>query len=249
MGVDWYRMRPRCDGDTFKAAVRAQRAAFVASRCWFPDEFGHLDAPESADGPDITALVDVDTGPGNAHRVNALVLTPLLPAEWRFTMYRSFHPDELAPHVRQWRAHINEVRNGGHRPYLRAWHTYSTGRRLADEWSSLRQRASDAVARTNAWAVRPELVDVREHILSLPHPTASPAPRWADECQPTATAIDAAPYVRLARDWNRRVPANQKVHVTQPPSFSDFLNDASPDETFNWMEEAAEEGHGLLLNW
>ncbi|QKW37627.1 hypothetical protein HUT06_29445 [Actinomadura sp. NAK00032] len=247
MGVDWYRMRPRRDADAFGAAVRAQRAAFAASGSWFPDEFGHLDMPEPADGPDITGLVDVDTGAGNSHRVNALVLTPLLPAEWRFAMYRSFPPDELASHLRRWRTHVEEVRDGGHRPYLRAWHAYSTGRRLTDEWASLRQRALNAVSRTNAWAVRPELVDVRERILSRPVPTVSPAPRWGAAC--AARHIDAAPYAGLAREWNRRVPANQKVHVTQPPSFSEFLDDDSPDETLRWMEEAAEEGYGLLLDW
>ncbi|MFG1858235.1 hypothetical protein ACGFJT_40810 [Actinomadura geliboluensis] len=249
MGVDWYRMRLRPDAGAaaLGAAVRAQRAAFAASGGWFPDEFGHLDPPAPANGPDITDMVDVDTGAGNSHRVIALVLTPLLPAEWRFAMYRSFPPDELAAHLRRWRTHIEEVRDGGHRPYLRAWHAYTTSRRLADEWSALRQQALNAVPRTNAWAVRPELVDVREHILALPPPAAGPAPRWGGKVQ--AAAIDAAPYVRLAREWNRRVPANQKVHVAQPPSFSEFLDDDSPDETLHWMEEAAEEGYGLLLDW
>ncbi|MEU8340674.1 hypothetical protein [Actinomadura meyerae] len=43
--------------------------------------------------------------------------------------------------------------------------------------------------------------------------------------------------------------ANQKVHVAQPSSFSEFLDDDSPDETLHWMEEAAAEGYGLLLDW
>lgn len=102
------------------------------------------------------------------------------------------------------------------------------------------------MSRTNAWAVRPDLVDVRDRILSRPAPTPSPAPRWGAPC--STHHIDATPYVSLAREWNRRVPANQKVHVTQPPSFREFLED-SPDETLRWMDEAAEAGYGLLLDW
>ncbi|SNS67792.1 hypothetical protein SAMN05443665_1007171 [Actinomadura meyerae] len=78
-------------------------------------------------------------------------------------------------------------------------------------------------------------------------PAVGPAPRSGGENQ--AAATNAVPYVRLAREWNRRVAANQKVHVAQPSSFSEFLDDDSPDETLHWMEEAAAEGYGLLLDW
>lgn len=33
---------------------------------------------------------------------------------------------------------------------------------------------------------------------------------------------NAAPDVGPTQKRNRRVPANQKVHVTQPPSYNDF---------------------------
>ncbi|TDB86063.1 hypothetical protein E1264_19045, partial [Actinomadura sp. KC216] len=172
MGVDWYRMRPRCDAATFAAAARAQAADFAASGHWFTDEFGHLDPPARAPGPDITALVDVE--PGTSHRVIGLVLTPLLPAEWRFAMYRSFLPDELGRQVRLWRTHIAEARAGEHEPYLRAWYTYATTRQLTDRWTGLRHLAMDAAGRTNAWATRPALVHVRTRILTCPPPEPSP---------------------------------------------------------------------------
>lgn len=162
-------------------------------------------------------------------------------------MYRNFLPDELGRHVRRWRTHIAEARGGAHAPYLRAWYAYATSRRLAAEWSTLRRLAMDAAGRTNAWATRPALIDVRDRILARPAPAASPAPTWGGTYD--THSVDAMPYVELAREWNRRVPANQKVYVPKPPPFEEFLNDPSPEETLHWMEASAEEGYGLLLDW
>ena len=249
MGVDWIRMRPHCSADAFAAAARAQRAAFVASGWWFPDEFGHLRLPPAVarDGTGLSGLVDVDTRPGRTHRVNAFVLSPLLPAEWRFAAYRSYLPDELGRCVRKWHAHVAEVRDGQHRDHLRAWHAYKVTRDLASEWATLRRVASDARGRTNAWAVRPGLTDVRDRILALPTPPVSPAPLWGGRCE--THEVDSAPYVELAREWNRRVPSNRKVSVPAPPSFEDFLDDPYLDDTLHWMKQTAEDGYGLLLDW
>ncbi|SPT63205.1 hypothetical protein [Actinomadura madurae] len=250
MGVDWVQMRPRpgISAASFDEAIRAQAAQFVASGCWFSDEFGHITRPAPATpGPRITEMVHVNDRPGNTHRVNALVLTPLLPAEWRFAMYRSFLPEDLARHISRWRAHIDEVRAGGHRAYLQAWYAYTISQRLAEEWTTLRQLATNARTRTNAWAVRPALVEVRERITVMAEPTVSPPPRWGRSHDPHP--IDATPFVELAREWNRRVPANQKVHVPKPPSYEEFLDDPSPDDTLVWLEASAEEGYGVLLDW
>lgn len=248
MGVDWIRMRPRAGGTVFAEAVRRQALAFAASGCWSSEEFGHLDMPEPVtDEPGMAALIDIDKRPGNTHRVNAFVYTPLLPAEWRFAAYSSFLPDELGRRVRQWRAHIAEVRAGGHRAYSRAWHAYSTSRRLAGQWAELRCLAAEAGRRTNAWAVRPELIDVRERILARTPPAVSPAPKWGRP--PEVRDVDGLPFVELAREWNRRVPGGQKVYVALPPSLEEFLDDPGPDDTLRWMDEAAEDGYGLVLDW
>ncbi|WP_141583764.1 hypothetical protein [Actinomadura sp. WMMA1423] len=256
MGVDWVRMRPRpgISATSLDAAIRAQAAAFLASGHWFADEFGHLPHPTAPEhGAQIIRMVEVAPPPGNSHRVNALVLTPLLPAEWRFAMYRSFHPGELGRHVRRWRTHIEEVRDGDHQAYLNAWYAYAVSQRIAEPWAVLRRRAADAGTRTNAWAVRPALVDVRERILALAEPAVRPPPRWSAPARasrpPAARPIDPSPFVELAREWNRRVPANQKVHVAQPLAFEAFLEETSPDETLQWLEEAAAQGYGLLLDW
>lgn len=211
MGVDWVQIRPRpgISAASFDEAIRVQAAQFVASGCWFSDEFGHIARPAPpTSGPRITEMVHVNDRPGNTHRVNALVLTPLLPAEWRFAMYRSFLPEDLARHISRWRAHMDEVRAGGHRGYLQAWYAYTMSQRIAEEWTTLRRLATTARTRTNAWAVRPALVEVRERITAMAEPTVSPPPRWGRSHDPYP--IDATPFVELAREWNRRVPPTRR---------------------------------------
>ncbi|WP_433462742.1 hypothetical protein [Spirillospora sp. CA-128828] len=67
--------------------------------------------------------------------------------------------------------------------------------------------------------------------------------------RPATGGVDAAPFIGLARKWNRRVPGNQKVFVAEPPPFEEFLGDPLPGEMLRWMEETAEAGYGLLLSW
>ncbi|MEW2359504.1 hypothetical protein [Spirillospora sp. NPDC029432] len=301
MGVDWVRMRPRPGTDPAELAhaVRAEAAEFAASGHWIAEEFDHLPAARHADPhageragerrPRVAALVDADTRPGAVHRIVSLALTPLLPAEWRFAAHRTHLPHELPARAAAWRAHIDQVRTGAHRPYLRAWHAYGTARRLADDWETLRALALAARERGNAWARRPELVDVRERILAHPVPPVPPQPAWNGPPEPGAGLPDrpAAPVpsqpgtdgppppdtglppdtdlspdgllaggaaaAGLAREWNRRVPAGQKVRVHAPRPFDVHLADALQDpglaDTLDWATRAADAGFGLLLDW
>ncbi|MFB4320554.1 hypothetical protein [Actinomadura sp. 21ATH] len=284
MGVDWVRMRPRpgTDPAELARAVRAEAAEFAASGHWFAEEFDHLPAArhpaslratwgtgEGEVPPRVSALVEADARPGATHRLISLALTPLLPAEWRFAAHRTHLPDDLPALAAAWRTHIDQVRAGAHRTHLRAWHAYSTARRLAAEWDALRALALAARERGNAWARRPELIDIRERILAHPVPPVPPAPTWnappgspapgpsgaipPGTDDPPIGTTEAAEAAGLAREWNRRVPAAQKVHVPAPRPFGAHLAAALQDpglaDTLDWVTRSADEGFGLLLDW
>ncbi|MFF5261869.1 hypothetical protein ACFY4C_23270 [Actinomadura viridis] len=260
MGVDWIRMRPRpgVSRARLAALADAQAAAFAASGHWYEGEFDHLLTEPGPGSTELTGQVEMDRGPGNVRRVMLVTLNPALPAEWRLAAYRSHLPDELPGLLDGWRSHLDRVRDGAHRPYLRAWYRYATSRRLAQEWSELRARALAARDRTNAWATRPELVEVRERILAVPVPVVSPVPHWgADPPSPPDPPAPDPPgrgaAVALARAWNHRVPRGQRVYVTRPPGFGAYLDEAlgSPDlaDVLDWMDRARVEGYGLFLDW
>jgi hypothetical protein len=260
LGTDWYRMRLRPGaGDVdLPVLIRQQAVAFRASGSLW-DDFGHLtgEAAErvaGAHGPPLSAYVQVDADAGNSRRVAGIVLNPIFPAEWRLAACRSFLPAELPSQLRQWETHVDEVRAGGHRDYLYAWYCYEVARQLAQQWQPLRELASAARDRRNSWAVRPELISVREEVLALPPPATPPAPAWGAA---VASVIppdeDGARRLALAREWNRRVPSGQKVLLSRIPDFGQYLANAldSPwhANCLTWIHRAAEQGYGLLLDW
>lgn len=216
MGVDWVRMSPspQVARGLLEEFIERQAAQFMAAISVYEDDFRHLGLQVSAVVPDSGSLarhVDVDKGPGSVRRVAFVTYCQVLPAEWRCAAYRSYLPGQLADTLRIWGSHLDRVRAGAHWDYYYAWYRYSTEYQLAAQWPVLRERALAARDRTNNWARRPALIDVRERILSAPGPLASPAPYWGQDC---AVPGDDGSYdatAALAREWNRLVPQNQRV--------------------------------------
>ncbi|XVQ10806.1 hypothetical protein ACQP1W_51340 [Spirillospora sp. CA-255316] len=255
MGVDWIRMRVRggVSRDELGRLVEAEAAAYAALGNWYDGEFDHLIGevgPGDADG--LREWVEVDEGADNYRRVRFFSLNPVFPAEWRLAAYRSYLPDELPGVLDAWTAHLERVRAGGHRDYLVAWYRYATSRELALEWAALRERALEARGRTNAWARKAAVAGVRERILGVPVPPVSPVPFWggAGEVFP---APEFAEAVALAREWNYRVPRNQRVYVREPKGFEEWLGDGLEDDRLadllGWVSRACDEGFGLVLDW
>jgi hypothetical protein len=123
------------------------------------------------------------------------------------------------------------------------------------EWLILRDHATAARRRTNVWAGRPLLVDLREQILATPLPTTSPAPYWGTELPgaPVSDSHLADRLTALARAWNSHVPKGQKVRMTRPPVFAEVIVSALGDpgllDCLGWMQQAGQEGYGLFLDW
>jgi hypothetical protein len=64
---------------------------------------------------------------------------------------------------------------------------------------------------------------------------------------------DGGRRLAMAREWNRRVPAGQKVRLSGIPEFGEYPANAlnSPWHTgcLTWIRRASEQGCGLLLDW
>ncbi|MEV5751560.1 hypothetical protein AB0L00_27375 [Actinoallomurus sp. NPDC052308] len=259
MGIDWMRMRPVSDlsPECWAALVEAQATAFRALGNRRAGEFDHLlgGPPPGSGSNRIARHVQVDSGPDCYRRVGSFVYSPVLPAEWRLAAFRSFLPGELADHLRRWRTHLDEVRGGAHRGYLRAWYHYDVTAQYAEAWSLLRERAEQARERTNRWALAPELQAVREEILAIPAPTVPSAPYWAAEHPPVPPDLgdDEPVPITLAKAWNYRVPRKHRVWLPGPWTFEKYVREAVEDpdlhDTLDWMSRAVDDGHGLLLDY
>lgn len=258
MGVDWVRMSPspQVARGLLEELIDRQAAEFMLATSVHEDDFRHLGLQVSAVVPDSGALaghVELDNGPGSVRRVNFVTRCQALPAEWRCAAYRSYLPGQLADTLRTWGSHLDQVKAGAHWDYYYAWYRYSTEHQLATQWLVLRERALASRDRTNSWARRPGLIDVRERILSAPSPSASPAPHWGRECAVSADDGSYDATVTLAREWNRRVPQNQKVSAWHRSDFPEFmasrLDDSWLREGLTWLRRTVDDGRGLLLDW
>ncbi|MBO0764720.1 MAG: hypothetical protein J2P50_09040 [Hyphomicrobiaceae bacterium] len=267
MGVDWVLMSPLpgVARSRLEEMIEQQAAAFRASGCGLYDEFRFLDraAAYNEEVVDPGPLADyveyateADGDPVLSWRVGAVVVNQVLPAEWRYAAQRSFLPDQILDAVAIWSTHLEEVRAGHHRAHLYAWYRYSTELEFAQVWwRDLRDRAMAARERHSRWAAQPDLVGVREQILGGPELPVSP-PRWSEECTVPEDdgTYDAA--FEMLREWNRRVPRKHRVghwrHGPRQP-FEAFVKAWGDNEwtweCLAWLQQAANEGRGVILDF
>jgi hypothetical protein len=286
MGQDWVRAHLRNDAPLEEVArlVREQaRASYDLRGYWeshydFRKEVPPLDDTDAHRrfGACFEALVryvrDEDRpagdGPAELRRTYQVTRNRVFPPEWRTQATRSFLPRELRAHVRAWRTYIEQLRQGQHRGYLRELFAHDLSLDVVSFWRQLRSRAERARERTNRWAQKPEVVDVRERILSTPEPPFHPAPVWAvwrdapDAFEPRTidtyhTLEKSGPYAQLLREWNRRVASNNRVSphfwnspVGQEPLEWQLRATTGPDmdDFFDWLEPAGADGM-LLYFW
>lgn len=206
--------------------------------------------------------VDWDEFPG-CWRFSALGLHPLLPPEWRADALRTWLPEELPGRRQRWSSHLETVRSGRHRPYLLARYLHDVSAQVRHGWEVLIKTAAATEERTNAWASRPALVELRTHLAALPAPVVQPAPRWSEwkhrhgEVDPDQVPAYAEVHraselrVRLTRALDAKLPANRKIRDYDPiPSFQEFIAEADDpwrSGLFQWIERCCEEGQGVFL--
>lgn len=201
-------------------------------------------------------------GPREVRRTYAVTRNRVFPPEWRTEAMRSFLPDDLRDHLKMWRAYVDEVRRGLHRGYLRELLIHEKSLHVVSYWRELQVLATRARDRTNHWARKPAVIDVRERILATPEPPIHPAPVWTvwrerpEAFGPGTIGVYAAleasgPFAALFREWNYAVASNNRrsPHIWRTPRDQDSLEwqiaeclDSSVDETFEWLEPACADG-------
>lgn len=201
----------------------------------------------------------------DCHRMSPIGRSEIYPPEWCIAAYRSFLSDEVPAQVKQWKGYIQEVEAGSHRGYLLELYLYYEGLKLLDFHKWLADESNASRAKTNAWAERLRLTGIHEEIdsLTIPENAIGAPPRWVDWEKSNDTDIDFTTkpgYIALRettdklqqvkRDYNRRVPSNQKLDY-YPETFDEFLSLRLDywllKSLFNWLEERIEAGEGLYL--
>jgi hypothetical protein len=202
--------------------------------------------------------IDWDEFPGS-WRFSALGRHPLLPPEWRADALRTWLPEELPERRRRWSRYLEAVRSGGHRPYLLARYLHDMSTRIRHGWEVLTTTAEATKERTNTWAAKPALVELRTHLAAMPAPAVHPDPRWNEwkhrhgEVDPAYDEIHRADElrVRLTRALDAKLPGNWKIRDYDPiPSFEEFLAEADDpwrSGLFEWIDRCCEEEQGVFL--
>lgn len=199
-----------------------------------------------------TYLPNQTTGKSKpAIRASTFTQNHVFPSEWREQARRTFLPDELPKYVEQWNNHLREIRQGYHIGYLLDWYLSEQSYLLLNIWMQLTRAASEAHERTNSWALHLKETDILERILDEKvKPDTFAQPQWKSaELHKTNVdygADDRYVYVQmktnelktLIREWNRRVPSNQKVQLHRY-DFEEFLSWAESgdlDELMDWLQ-------------
>ncbi|MFD0850878.1 hypothetical protein ACFQ07_01415 [Actinomadura adrarensis] len=207
---------------------------------------------DSADGSQLLSRIEVDQSDGCYIRIGQFSCIEVIPAEWRRAAYRSFLPDEVPVLLDRWTRHIEEVRRGGHRPYLAAWHAYLMSRALNSGWERIYGSALSVCEQTNAWMRKPGVGEASERVLALPVPEVSAPPRW-DEELPLIPFVDWAAYADAARVWDAAVRNRARGLGVPILTLDEFvaaqLEPEQLDYCFGWLGKAARGGYGLWLDY
>jgi hypothetical protein len=286
MGQDWVQAHLLPDASLAEVArlVHEQAKASFDLRGYWESHYDFKDEVPSLDDADahrrfgecFEALVRFvepndrpeGDGPREVRRTYPVTRNQVFPPEWRTEAMRSFLPDDLRDHLKMWRAYVDEVRRGLHRGYLRELLAHDLSLDVVSYWRGLQLGAARARERTNKWAQKPAVIDVRERILATPQPPLHPAPVWAvwrerpesfdARTIDTYAALETSgPFASMFREWNYAAASNNRLkpHIWQCPRGSDPLEwqiteYLSPwvDETFEWLEPACADGM-LLYFW
>lgn len=267
MGVDWQRVRIRPGVDQAELRGLVAEQAALAWQVLY-----HMEPPTRQGWWLVTDHVEPDQEVRQRYRRACEALTERFeladhdadfPPSWRFTALgshrpfppdwqaaalRTWLPDELPTQVDRWRGYLDEVRAGLRRAELLARYLRQMGSEVRESWLLLKERAEETTHRTNAWAAKPKLAAVREHLATLPVP-----PQWTgarpDDAYRDLHRLDEE-RVRLTRELDATLPGNWKLRrYERIPSFDEYLaNDEWITELLRWLDRACEQEQGLFLD-
>jgi hypothetical protein len=208
----------------------------------------------------LLARLDIPSENGRwpCFRANVIVAHRLFPPEWRYEACSTFLPADARATVARWRKWYAEVTAGRMRHYLRRLAIQEASRLLEDTQTTLLERVSQTMSKTNAWARTERFQHACAKALALPRPPATlpvGAPPDADTDAPTLDQdqqLDALTHHiawvnDAVRGFNRSVPAPCKVSYAEQVSIDTPTSDPWLESFFSWMVPSLQAGYGLYL--
>ncbi len=167
MGVDWipYRVEAGCSREELRELVRLEAAHFRLSEFSSATQLDpRLRLSEAEEGEVRRAYAE--SGPLNrqllfkceSHRTSVVTQKDIFPVEWRTDAERTILPWELAGQLSAWQDYLDEIKQGGHRAYLRQLYVYQHLQDLKTvEVENLVSVAKKSLTASGIWALRPEV--------------------------------------------------------------------------------------------
>jgi hypothetical protein len=288
MGIDWYRMSVKPDADRALLSRLVEQQAFAAQALygWNSDAYTDwvryhlvnalheeryvnasrglqavLELPEWDDERRCAAdIPDLDP----CWRVYPITRYPIFPPLWRVRAHRTILPEELGPHLAQWKNWADDVGRGEHDDYLRELHLYATTDWLRYHWSALRGCAAASLGKSNNWTKKPALIEVRDEVLRLPEPqvyevridpSQNPPERDALDARYQAVFVEVTRLLELNRAWNHHARSNWRVkygpecYALTLDAFRAHASDPWLQEFFEWAGRCESLGFGLFFDY
>jgi hypothetical protein len=286
VGIDWVRSRPRTKTPSAEVAVLVQQQADAFQAMPFYWDIGpHVDTYEDPGDSQrgratlctyreasdrlrarLEPVADATEAFPLAWRVNVVLAADIFPPQTQRAALRTYPPRELPGLLSNVERYLNDVRAGRRPNYVQRLYLYRESRRLLYLWHALDRAANATVGRKNAWASKPAVGEVRDHIVALPMPTQHALPPWPDhghdaeadgrhdprhgELSRAADALHDA-----TRRFNRAVPSNLRLSLSRIGlfrSYRDFLaqvHDPALDGFTSWVAETCRRRQGLFLDY
>lgn len=264
MGVDWIPCRVEAGYQTDELCELVRRealhfrtsdfsmATIIDPRIQFPDtERERIRQAYLEPGPLYPKLLFKQ----ESHRVSVISSEELYPIEWRIDAERTILPSELGEQLAEWQNYREEVKKGGHRPFLQNLYVYVRLHELVTvDLANLISVMQQSRATTGSWATRPEVVACRDQLLGEPLLTLPPPPRWpAGDYQSDLSLVEQG-FARVESAvvaWNHVVQrGNARLRLPRrPPAFEDWItlriNDPWYASFLAWVEPWERGGYGL----
>jgi hypothetical protein len=191
----------------------------------------------------------------DSHRVSVISSEVLFPIEWRVDAERSILPWELSDLLAKWQSYREEVRLGGHRPFLQQLYIYASLHDLVTiDLANLLSVVPHSLTVAGSWANRPEVVACRDAILAAPLLTLPLPPQWptgGGDTDLTAVERGFAKVESSVSAWNNAARrGNVRLRLPRRPlPFEEWiaarLNDGWFSSFLTWAEPWKCGGYGL----
>jgi hypothetical protein len=291
MGIDWFRMRPKQNApeSELHRLIDMQAEAFQGlPSMWSTEQIEPLEIYDEEEARrlgqqygessrTLRELLDFPAWDESTHtphdypellvcwRVYPITHYSIFPIRWRVQAHCTYLPEPLREQLRIWKDWVSAVSEGHFRQYLLDLYLYDITIRINYLYRDIRSVAEESLTRTGRWATKPDLVSVRERILSFQVPALYPAPIHSSaQADISVNLAEHEAYqsinqqvhelIALTRSWDANVRENKKIRYYENyyMTFDQFLaqaNDKWLHDFMAWAEACCSKEMGLFLDY